>query len=192
MNTPAHVLLNTVVLARGRFRRCVAPIALGALLPDLPMLGFYAYQRAWLGAPERAIWSQAYFLPHWQRFFDAFNSLPLIALAALLAWRAGRTGWLACLASMALHCLADLLLHHDDAHGHFWPLSTWRFASPVSYWDPRHHGIQLAALELVASLAAGIVLWRRGGPSRWLGGAALAGYGAFLVFAALRWGPPHG
>jgi hypothetical protein len=191
MNTPAHVVLNTFVLARGRFRSFVWPLALGALLPDLPMLGFYAYQRGWLALPERAIWSQAYFLPHWQRLFDAFNSLPLMALAALFAWRARRPAWLACLASMALHSASDLLLHHDDAHGHLWPLNDWHFRSPVSYWDPRHHGSHFAVLELAASLAASALLWRRGGASRWVGGGGLACYGAFLVFAALRWGA-HG
>jgi hypothetical protein len=166
MNTPAHIVLNTVALARGRFQRFVWPVALGALLPDLPMFGFYAYQRGWLGVPEHVIWSQTYFLPHWQRFFDAFNSLPLIALAAFFAWRARRPVWVACLASMALHCVADLLLHHDDAHGHLWPLADWRFRSPVSYWDPRHHGIYFGVLELVASIAASIALWRRGALDR--------------------------
>lgn len=190
MNTPAHVVLNSFVLARGRFQRFVWPVALGALLPDLPMFGFYLYQRGWLALPERAIWSQAYFLPHWQRLFDAFNSLPLIALGAFFAWRARQAVWLAFLASMALHCAADLLLHHDDAHGHLWPFTDWRFRSPVSYWDPRHHGMLFAMLELAAALVASVALFRRGGSARWLGAGAFACYGAFLVFAALRWGTP--
>ena len=58
----------------------------GAIAPDLPMLGFYAYQRLVVGAPDRWIWSQAYFEPAWQTFFDVFNSFPLIALMALVAW----------------------------------------------------------------------------------------------------------
>jgi hypothetical protein len=187
MNTPAHVAVNAFLLGRGPFARLAWPVALGALLPDLPMFAFYAYQRGWLAVPERVIWSQAYFLPHWQAFFDAFNSLPLIALAAFFAWRAGRPAWLACLASMALHSVTDLALHHEDAHGHLWPFSDWRFRSPVSYWDPRRHGALFAALELVTSLGACIALWRRGGGWRAVGASAGAAYAAGAAFALWMW-----
>lgn len=187
MNTPAHVALNAFALGRGRFARCAGPIALGALLPDLPMFAFYAYQRGWLRVPDRVIWSQTYFLPQWQTFFDAFNSLPLIALAALFAWRARRPEWLAALASMALHCVADLALHHDDAHGHLWPLSGWRFRSPVSYWDPRHHGVWVGALEVAASLSACVALWRRGGAWRAIGAGTAALYAVGVAVAVAVW-----
>ena len=151
------------------------------------MFVFYAYQRGWLATPERAIWSQVYFLPEWQAFFDAFNSLPLIALAALVAWRTGQAAVLACLASMALHCLADLALHHEDAHGHFFPFSDWRFRSPVSYWDPRRYGMIFGAFELAASLFACAVLWRRGGAWRTIGGGTAALYAAGIAFALWMW-----
>lgn len=187
MNTPAHIVLNAYVLGRGRFVRLAWPIAFGALLPDLPMFLFYVYQRGWLSMPERVIWSQTYFLPHWQSLFDAFNSLPLIALGAVLAWRTKRTAWLACFASMAVHSSADLLLHHEDAHGHFWPLSAWRFRSPVSYWDPRHYGRVFAALELAASVAACALLWRRGGSWRVIGSVGGALYAAGIGFALWMW-----
>ncbi len=52
MNTPAHVVLNALVLGRGTGREHWAPITAGALVPDLPMFGFYLYQRAVLDAPE--------------------------------------------------------------------------------------------------------------------------------------------
>jgi hypothetical protein len=187
VNTPAHIVLNAFAVGRGRFAPHAWPIALGALLPDAPMFAFYAYQRGWLATPERVIWSQTYFAPDWQQLFDAFNSLPLIALAALIAWRARRDAWLACLASMALHSAADLLLHHEDAHGHLWPLSAWRFRSPVSYWDPAHHGDAFMAFELAALVVASVALWRRGGSWRWLGGGGLACMAALAAFALSQW-----
>ena len=187
MNTPVHVVLNAYLLGRGRFARFGWPIAFGALLPDLPMFFFYAYQRGWSSVPERVIWSQAYFLPHWQTFFDAFHSLPLIALAALFAWRTKRHALLACLASMALHSVADLLVHHEDAHEHFWPFSAWRFRSPVSYWDPRRYGRAFLAFEFAALVASSAALWRRGGSWRWIGGGGIACMGAFVGFALLNW-----
>ena len=187
MNTPAHIAINSWVLGRGRFARFAWPVAFGALLPDSPMFLFYVYQRGWLRMPEGVIWSRTYFLPQWQTFFDAFNSLPLIALAAFIAWRARRDAWLALLASMALHCAADLLLHNEDAHGHFWPLSAWHFRSPVSYWDPRRHGEVFVWLELAGSAGASIALWRRGGSWRPIGAVTGALYAAGIGAALWLW-----
>ncbi len=187
MNTPAHVVLNALVLGRGRWRDHWVAITGGALVPDLPMFGFYLYQRAVLEAPERRIWSEAYFQPGWQTFFDLFNSLPLIALGALVAWRARATGWLAFFASMALHCLLDLPLHREDAHGHFFPFSSWRFESPVSYWDPAHYGLYFAGAEALLVLVGALVLTRYAPPRAWrfVGGVSVLLYlvlGAFLLW----------
>ncbi len=166
MNTPAHLVLNALVLGHGPRQTHWRPILLGALLPDLPMFGFYLYQRVIAGADERLIWSSLYFEPAWQAFFDVFNSLPLIALGMLAAWRLRSTPWLLFFASMLLHCLLDLPLHREDAHGHFFPLSSWRFMSPVSYWDPKHHGLLFAGVEVLLTTAGAFVLWRRS-PRAW-------------------------
>lgn len=63
--------------------------------------------------------------------------------------------------SLLLHACADFPLHHDDAHRRFFPFSDYRFSSPVSYWDPRHHGAWGASVELALSAAALILLVRR-------------------------------
>jgi hypothetical protein len=188
MNTPAHVVASALLLGRGRWRPLAAPIVLGALLPDLPMVGFYGFQK-WIAlAPERQIWSELYFEPQWQRLFDGFHSLPLVALAALAAWRLGATAALALLASMALHSLCDLPLHREDAHRHFFPLADWRFVSPVSYWDPAHHGRALAVGELAFAIAGSVALLRRSERSwRFVAAAVLALYAGFLAFALSFW-----
>lgn len=187
MNTPAHLILNAVVLGRGSSRKLWTPIALGALLPDLPMFGFYLYQRLFVGSPEHLIWSELYFTSHWQAFFDVFNSLPIIGLLALVAWRARSPWWLACLASMALHCVADLPLHREDAHAHFYPISSWHFVSPVSYWDPRHHGDVFLSIELLGMLLGAAVLWRREPAWRWLGVICVLIHLIFAAFAIVVW-----
>jgi len=187
VNTPAHVALNALLLGRGSWQRHSVAVTAGALLPDLPMLGFYLLERFGRSTPERVIWGQLYFEPSWQAFFDAFNSLPLIALAALFAWRAGATAALAFLASMALHCLADLPLHREDAHAHFWPLTSWRFLSPVSYWDPRHGGFLFLGFELVLLVIAPFVLRRRSAAWGRVGWVTLGCSCAFAAFAALTW-----
>jgi hypothetical protein len=160
VNTPAHAILNLALLGRGENRAHTAPILAGALLPDFPMFGFYLWNRLFVGASERVIWGDLYFRASWQMLFDLFNSIPLAALGALLAWWAGARGWLLFFASVGLHGLLDLPLHREDAHRHFLPLSGWRFESPVSYWDPAHYGAWSSAFEILAVIAASWVLWR--------------------------------
>jgi len=187
LNTPAHVALNALLLGRAGWRPHWLAITAGAVLPDAPMVGFYLIERVVRGAPERVVWGQLYFDPHWQSLFDAFHSLPLIALAALFAWRARAAAPLACLASMALHCLADLLLHREDAHAHFWPLSSWRFESPVSYWDARYGGLAFLGCEVALLVAAPFVLRRRSPAWGRVGWVTLGVSFAFAAFAALAW-----
>ena len=114
----------------------MAPVLAGAVAPDLPMFLFYAVEKLLLTTPERLIWSTRYFDAGWQDFFDVFNSLPLIGLALIVAVALRRRGLQLFFASMALHALCDLLLHHEDAHRHLFPFLDWRFASPISYWTP--------------------------------------------------------
>jgi hypothetical protein len=189
MNTPAHVVLNLLVLGSGRRPRGFAAVSFGAILPDLPMVIFYGIQKIALATPERVIWGHSYFEVGWQAFFDLFNSFPLIALAAAFAW--GRRSWTALLllASMALHACADLPLHHDDAHRHFFPLSDWRFASPVSYWDPAYYGDRFLLAEFALMLFGSVWLWRRNAErsSRAIVALVAGLYLAFVGYAFRTW-----
>jgi len=187
VNTPAHVVLSALALSRGKTRSHWLAVTLGALMPDLPMFGFYLYQRVYLSVAEQVIWGELYFKQNWQVFFDLFNSLPLIAAAAAHAWWKQRSTQLAFFASMGLHCLADLPLHREDAHAHFYPFTDWHFVSPVSYWDPAHYGAYALALEAALVLFASFYLRKRGRAWGRLGHATLAIYVGFGVFAYAMW-----
>jgi hypothetical protein len=63
--------------------------------------------------------------------------------------------------SALLHVAFDLPLHHEDAHRHFFPLSEWRFASPVSYWNPAYHRHIGALFETAVVTASSALLWPR-------------------------------
>ncbi len=183
MNTPTHALLNLALLGGRGGRARFAPVLAGAVLPDLPMLGFWLWQTLALGRAQSLIWTRVYFEAPWQTLFDVFNAIPVYAALALVAaWRRWRAGlWLA--ASALLHIICDLPLHREDAHAHFWPLSGWHFVSPVSYWDRAHYGFAFSVLELV--LLAGSAWWiarRRRGP--WTR-RALA---ATVLGCAVAWG----
>lgn len=190
MNTPAHVALNLAVVPNRRWARCAVAVIAGALLPDAMMFVFYGYQKLVAGLPEAAIWSAAYFDPVWQGVFDAFNSFPLI-LALGLAGLWLRSAFVEALAaSMFLHCLLDFPLHNDDAHRHFFPLTDWRFESPVSYWDARFYGDVFLVVECGIVVLAVAAVWRSAKP-RWVKSVAVATggiYAGFLGFAAIVWG----
>ena len=161
MNTPAHAALNLILLGREPNRRHQAAVVFGALLPDLPMLLFYLITKVFMGIPESIIWNDLYHQPVWQNFFAIFNSIPIIGLGLVLTahwpWRTGR---LICM-SMLLHVLCDLMLHNQDAHRHFFPISDWRFHSPVSYWDPNHFGTIVTSLEIAMVALVISFLWRK-------------------------------
>ncbi len=125
------------------------------------MFVFYVYQKLVRGASEGAIWNDLYFRPEWQSVFDAFHSWPLIGLGLWLAHRMASSRWSVFFVSMALHSVGDFLLHNDDAHRHFFPLSDFRFLSPVSYWDPRYWGTIIGPLEALMVIVGSIVLYRR-------------------------------
>jgi hypothetical protein len=153
MNTPSHLILNLAVLRRPVAPVMTWPILIGGLIPDAALFVFYAWARA-QGLPEQTIWSEAYYSQPWQDIFAVGNSIPLGLLGVALGYYLKRY-WLGFVgASMVLHHLADLPLHHDDAHRHFWPLSSVRFISPVSYWDADHFGRLGATLELGLVLVA--------------------------------------
>lgn len=161
MITPAHALFNLLVQSRARRPREIWPILVGAVLPDAGLMVFYGYYYWWLHTPQSAIWSIHYYSPAWQAVFDVPHAFPVIGVALIAAY-AMRSRWLTVmLTSMALHALADLALHHSDAHRHFFPLSNWRFHSPVSYWDPAHYGHYFLFVELLMAGVATVVLMRR-------------------------------
>lgn len=189
MNTPAHVAASVLVWRGESEWTAASAVTLGALLPDLPMFGFYAYQRLAAGRSEREIWSTLYFQDDWQTLFDVFNSIPLAAVAIVLCrWCGFRWGML-CSASALFHMLCDLPLHNDDAHRHFLPLTNWRYASPISYWDPRYFGHIFMWIELAFAFGSCIFVSVAGQhwPMRIVALATLAVYCLAIGFAILVW-----
>src|SRR5262245_25292111 len=160
LNTPAHAVLNLLALGRRGPFHAQSIIVAGALLPDVPMVLFYSFEKVVKQTSEVLIWTRAYYEPGWQVAFDGFHSIPLLVLGLTIAgWRR----WTAIrllFSSMLLHAVVDLPLHHDDAHRHFFPVSDWRFQSPVSYWDPSHHGGIIGPIEAGLVAVGCVVLYR--------------------------------
>ena len=193
MNTPAHAILNILLQGRQQSPGMLCAIAFGAVLPDLSMIMFYTWHKLIVGTPEMQIWHKYYPLPQWQAVFDGFHSIPLSVSIAGIAWLANQRLLAAMCLSMTLHCLFDLPVHHDDGHRHFFPLSDWRYSSPVSYWHPDHHGRTFGIFESALVTSGGVYLfWHfKNKPSRWLICIIMAIYFAFLLFAFITWVIPN-
>ena len=175
-------MLNAAVLGRGRLEDAHGWILAGGLLPDLAMFVFVGWYAFVLGEAPSQIFGVEYFRPGWQLTFDLMNSIPLASAGLALAWWRGSARWSGLFASVILHCLLDLPLHHDDGHRHFLPLSDWRFESPVSYWDAAHLGWLGAGIEAALATGAGVVLALRA-RQRWIGaGLAVLGSLHLLVY----------
>lgn len=158
MNTPSHAILNLTVLMQVQ-PEAVTPIVCGAVLPDVPMFVMYFWAKQVRRQSERQIWEETYWTPFWQRINHGFHSIPLPVIGGVLSHWAGWTfAELLCLSAI-LHALGDLPIHNHDAHRHFLPFSNYRFISPLSYWDPHHHGKTVALVEKVLVLVATFYLF---------------------------------
>lgn len=204
MNSQTHVLMGAALFGRKAPALAWAGAA-GGIVPDLPMYAIVA-ALGLAGHPAGEIFGRLYWQPWWQvanavgHSFLLWGTLSAVALL-LLARRGPRgaaagtrpaavrdTGAAALLLSFSgsalVHSAIDFLVHRDDAHMHFWPLSQWRFRSPVSYWDPRHHGDWFGAFEAMLGIALAIVLFRRT-RSPWLRTALLAALALYVAMPLL-------
>jgi len=61
--------------------------------------------------------------------------------------------WCWVFVSAMFHALCDIPVHHDDGPLLFWPLNrSYRFVSPLSYWDPNYYGIPFSIGEHLLDL----------------------------------------
>jgi hypothetical protein len=156
VKTPGHAVLNLLLLSSAGHAPAVVA---GAVAPDAPIALLYLFERHVRGTPEERIWSSAYQRPAWQAVIHGSHSIPL-AVAAVGVSLLFRAPWAtAFFLSALLHAFADLPVHAEDAHRHFVPLSNWRFVSPLSYWDVRHHARVVAAVEAALVWVVGALLW---------------------------------
>lgn len=165
MNTPTHALIALAAFSKRGERPRNLWVLAGALVPDLVIFLWAPWQRWGLGKDWTAIWDQHYFEEPMQTFIALFNSVPIYAALLAVAWWQRRTKWgiwvmVFSLAAL-LHIGLDAPVHGHDAYRHFWPLSDWRFYSPVSYWEVDLHARWISLIEAAVILISAIILWQR-------------------------------
>lgn len=136
-------------------------VFLGALAPDLSIFVMYAWARLVEGLSASEVWRVLYWQEPWQTLSAISNSIPLWAMATALGLAVRQPIVFALGAAGLLHVSLDFPVHAGDAHVHFWPITDWRFHSPLSYWDARHFGHVIAPLEAMLGVVLSVLIWRR-------------------------------
>lgn len=189
MNTQTHLLVAAALLAKPDAPQRNIALIIGALLPDFAIFILFGWAML-TGVSQGELWGRIYFSEPMLTFTAIGNSAPLYGAIALLAWvyarwRAGAPlptlPLLTVLGLAALsHLALDFPVHVDDAHPHFWPITEWRFRSPVSYWNNNHHAQWVSVVELIAALGLLTLLWRRF-KARWVHAVLLLAGMAYIV-----------
>lgn len=127
-------------------------------MPDIPA-GIGA---VWLGA--RRLYSRESFLKEvcgrgaFRNPDAALHSILPVALALAISITRRPGPALPFVLGWAGHVAADALTHTSDARPLLWPISDWRFESPVSYRERDRHAIPFTIAEHTLVLAAAIRL----------------------------------
>lgn len=161
MNTPAHLVFGAAAFARPHLPRTTLAALAGSFTPDLSLYALVGVSIWGLGIQPETVFRDLYYSPAWQQVFAVDNSFVLWGFAFALALRARAAPAIAFCGAALLHLAFDFPLHTHDARMHFWPLTGWRFESPVSYWDGRAHARIAEPLVLVAVTALGLLIWVR-------------------------------
>jgi LexA-binding, inner membrane-associated putative hydrolase len=141
--------------------------AAGSALPDLPTLT-KAARLLWRhrGSIEKEEFLEAleYFKEPSGKVDLALHSLaPVGALLALykvlgLRHKDPKRTLLSFLLGWAGHNVLDFPTHAEDARPPLWPLSKWRWKSPISYWDRKFYALPCLLVEHGAILTLVLVL----------------------------------
>jgi hypothetical protein len=171
MNTQSHVIMGAVLMGRGVPAKAWAG-ALGGIIPDVPMLLIVITLKL-LGTPDRVIFGELY----WQNWWQTTNAIGhnfwmwtgLVLLGLVMRERLSSSvktfdGWTTVSifsGSALLHTAIDFICHREDAHMSFWPVTRWKFMSPISYYDPAHYGTWFSLFEAGLGLCLAVILFRQ-------------------------------
>jgi hypothetical protein len=144
-----------------RKRPWVWSFACAAIAPDVPyclLLAYYSVRLHVNGLADLTAWDLAWRSPIVRA---AHAYVPWAATVLAVTAIAGRTsahrllpiwaGWLS-------HIVVDMLTHRSDGYPIFYPFATYRFPTPVSYWEPAYHGRTFALVDMALMLLLSLQL----------------------------------
>lgn len=161
MNTPAHLIFGVAAFGRPDAARVTIAALIGAFIPDFSLYALAGWELIVAGTDPNIVFGQMYFSEEWQRIFRIDNSFVLWGMVMAIAVMLRSKVFIALSGAALLHLLLDFPLHNDDARAHFWPVTDWKFVSPVSYWDSQHYGHIVGPIEIVGVVGCALYLLKR-------------------------------
>jgi hypothetical protein len=164
MHTYSHAVFTWAVAryVQGEESHVALWGAVGSSLPDVPTLAKATYL-LWRNGnsitKEEFLEALEYFEEPSGKVDLSLHSLaPVGTLLALyktlgLKHKDPKRALLAFLLGWAGHNLLDFPTHAEDARPPLWPLSKWRWKSPISYWDRKFYALPCLLIEHGAILA---------------------------------------
>lgn len=152
MITPSHIIYSWALAKKTEkvsidTKKRTAAIVLGALFPDTPTYLFFIVCGLILGYSGPTMWDNMYYNSGWAipiTLTHSFIIWPLlISISSYVGWELAK--WFSL--SAFFHSLVDFCVHTDDAYRHFWPVSDWKFHSPISYYNPAEYGLYVGAFD---------------------------------------------
>lgn len=160
-------------------------LGLGSIAPDIPLYflsfgGIYYFKYVLEWSDDKTfphLFHQLYYHdPIWISLHNFLHSPVMIIILATIALLARprfpkSSRWsLFFLSACMLHSIVDILTHNDDGPVLFYPLNwSYRFSSPVSYWDPDHFGRPFMVFEGILNvvlISLLVWIWRRNRSSK--------------------------
>jgi membrane-bound metal-dependent hydrolase YbcI (DUF457 family) len=162
MNTQSHALMGAVLFGRAVPKRAWTGL-LGGVTPDVPML-VIVFTLMTVGIPGQKIFGEMY----WENWWQITNAIAhsfllwggLLALGLVMR-KTSDDRWTQLVifaGSALLHTCIDFFVHREDAHMSFWPLTRFKFMSPVSYYDPAYFGRIFGLFEAVLGVVMAVLL----------------------------------
>lgn len=181
MQTPSHLIINAAIgrnLNQLKMPFSLKAFLVGSILPDIPFalltLGGEVFYRWFKPLPVANMSVMEYL--HFDLFFTSwwwiiphnfFHSIIINGILMMTGWwlwkRQRRWGtvifWLAL--SAQIHTVIDIFTHTSDGPLFLFPFNlTYRFQSPVSYWESDNFGRLFIFFEYGLDLILLIYLWR--------------------------------
>ena len=165
MNSPTHSLLALALLAKEGHTKRNWAIFIGSVIPDVAIYIWAPYQKFVNGVSGAEMWGKLYFEPPMQNLIASFNSGPIYMVLTMIGYAARSKLWGMFMmffgVAALIHMATDLPVHGHDAYKHFWPLSEWRFYSPISYYEADLHGAWVSLVEMLIAFVSIFILWKR-------------------------------
>ncbi len=145
MNTLWHIFWTYIIFRKKKY---AVNATVFSFIPDISYLVSLAIMFLLYGLNWESF-RMAFHFSFAQVTTKFFHSFAIIFCFAFLTFIIGFKNLYLYFYSWIFHLLMDMLTHVSDAYEIFWPISSIRFPSFVSYWETRHYSFELNLINFI-------------------------------------------